>query len=95
LSEIPKPDMQKIRIKEEVNINGKDKKQRSTKESLSKTILPTCANHVKKEIRFDGLPAKLQIQPLPDALKVEILEDVQAEKGIFKTPASLALNLRK
>jgi hypothetical protein len=99
--------MQKIRIKKEINGDAANKKQRFPKESqkhLSNNFLPTCATvghiakHVKKEIRFDGLIGKLKIQPLPDALKVEILdEDVQAEdEGIFKTPASLlAKNLRK
>jgi hypothetical protein len=89
---------QKMRIKEEVSSDGEDKNQKSFKESLHFALLnyvPKCeideghisTSQVKKEIAFDGLPTKLQIQPLPDALiKLEVPEDKQTNKETSKPP---------
>jgi hypothetical protein len=85
-----------MRIKEEVSSDGEDKNQQSFKESLQFSFLnyvPKCevdeghnTTPVKKEIVFDGLPTKLQIQLLPDALKLEVPEDTQANKETAKPP---------
>jgi hypothetical protein len=85
----------KMRIKEEVSSDGEDKNQKSFKDSLHFAFLnyiPKCevdeghisTSQVKKEIAFDGLPTKLQIQLLPDALKLEVPVDTQTNKETSK-----------
>lgn len=79
--------MQSIRIKQEVvNSDDEDNKHLPPTAFFKNESMceGDCSNHVKKEIVFDGLPKKLQIQLLPGALKDEVIEETTTVKSLSK-----------
>lgn len=92
--------MQSIHIKQEVNSDDEDYKRLLPHPKEYNSIFKNKSNAreencVKKEIVFDGLPKKLQIQLLPGALKKEaVLQEETLTVNAFLEPSASNYNIR-